>query len=58
MGPPALGDGIEQFERSDRVGRGRAGDLPAAYALSGRTREARDLLSGLLRGAESRYVPP
>ena len=49
---------IEQFERSDRVGRGRAGDLPAAYALSGRTREAQDLLIGLLREADSRYVPP
>jgi serine/threonine-protein kinase len=49
---------IEQFERSERVGRGRAGDLPSAYALSGRTREARDLLSGLLREADSRYVPP
>jgi tetratricopeptide (TPR) repeat protein len=56
-----LGDfdrAIELFERSDRVGRGRAGDLPAAYALGGRTDEAQDLLSSLLREADSRFVPP
>ena len=49
---------IEQFEGRTTSTFGSAADLAAVYASSGRVGEARTVLEGLVRRAESRYVSP
>lgn len=49
---------IAQFEHPLSLRHGNPSDLPTAYALSGRTQEARAALAKLLRQANSEHVPP
>ena len=49
---------IEQFEARTSGNSGSGADLATAYALSGRTEEAKAVLEGLLRSAGDHYVYP